>query len=132
MSTIPLFHISQQQDERRKEWCKKHADEAHPKGVRDMSGAAWKYTILPTGCGCNIEIECIWCPGTKVILTEDDDGEFLYNLDGTKSWCSKISFNTRGCTTPEERAAHIQECVTKGNHMKHVDRDGDCKFCDHH
>lgn len=135
MKRIPLFDLSEQQDERRKAWLKKHAEEKHPNGVRDMSGAAFRYSILPTGCGCNIEIECIWCPGTKVILTEDEDGgDFIYNLDGTKTWCSSYAnpdwkFGQSHCGNP---ALHMERCTATGKHMTQVDRDGDCKFCDHH
>jgi hypothetical protein len=83
--------MSEQQKERRDKWCKKHAEDFHSKGVRDISGAAFKYTIIPTGLGSNIEVECIWCPGKKVILTEDDGGDFLYDEDGKKAFCSSYA-----------------------------------------
>lgn len=131
---IPLFYISEQQKERRDKWCKQHGAEAHPNGVRDIGGAAFKYTILPTGTGDNIEVECIWCPGKKIILSEDDGGDFMYDEDGRKTWCSSYanpnhSFEQKLCNDPQ---LHIQRCVEKGKHMKYVDDDGDCKFCCHH
>lgn len=127
---FPLFHITQQQKDRRDSWCKKHGETAHARGVRDMSGAAFLYTILPTGMGDNITIECIWCPGTKIILTEGDGGEFLYDEEGRKTWCGKTSF--MGPRLCEDRNVHMHECMDQGKHLTHIDKDGDCQFCYHH
>jgi hypothetical protein len=131
---IPLFTIWQEQKDRLTAWCEKHRTEAHPNGVREMTGAWLKYTILPSGMGDTIEVECIWCPGVKVNLTLDDDGEFMYDLEGRKTWCSSYAnpdwkFGQSHCGNPQ---LHIERCTATGKHLTQVDRDGDCKFCDHH
>lgn len=79
------FELDAEQEKRLQSWRKNHFETAHPKGVRDMTGAALRFTFIPSGIGDNVTVECIWCPNVKVTLTIGDDGEFLYNEDGTKN-----------------------------------------------
>lgn len=77
------FKLDKDQEARLKSWTEKHRL-VHANGVRDCSGAWLRYIFLPTGMGCNVTVECIWCQDVKLILTQDfDSGDFLYNEDGT-------------------------------------------------
>ena len=54
------------------------------KAHREYSNATLKFTVIPTGVGDNITVHCLYCDKGKVVLTLDDDGEFLCNYD--KDW----------------------------------------------
>lgn len=76
------FELDDDQEARAKRWTKKHGETAHPNGVRDMTGAAFKFSFIPTGMGCNAKVECIWCPGKNADLTKDSEyGEFCITND---------------------------------------------------
>lgn len=82
------FELNDAQQARMDAWFKHHWDVVH-KGWRppDMSGFAGHFMFGPTGCGCNVEYKCAWCPDDsqqgRLIMTvdEDGDGEFLYEYD---------------------------------------------------
>ena len=81
------FELSEQQQARFDAWFKHHWEVVHAGfRPRDMSGFAVWFHFGPTGCGCNAQVECVWCPeghqGHEVILTEDsDEGVFIYEYD---------------------------------------------------
>jgi hypothetical protein len=80
------FELDDMQQARADAWFKHHWEVIHANfHPREMSGAAVKFTIIPTGCGDNIDMECIWCkegmPAQKVVLTVGDDGEFIFEYD---------------------------------------------------
>lgn len=82
------FELTKEQKERSDAWFKHHWDEVHRNfRPRDMSGFACEYVFAPTGCGCNVKIQCVWCvpetPQRECILTidEDDTGKFIYEYD---------------------------------------------------
>jgi hypothetical protein len=80
------FELDKEQQVRMNAWFKHHWDVVH-QGWRppDRSGFAGHYRFGPTMDGCNVDYECAWCvdgsPSQKVILTTDDDGEFIYPYD---------------------------------------------------
>lgn len=78
------FKLDGEQQNRLDRWANKHRL-VHASGVRDCSGAWLRYIFLPTGMGDNVTVECIWCENVKLVLTKDDDGDFLYNEDGTRN-----------------------------------------------
>lgn len=83
------FTLSEQQDARSKAWFKHHWEVIH-KGFNppDKSGFSVWYSFAPTGIGCNVKMECVWCskdnPNREIDLTEDDDdpeGGFIFEYD---------------------------------------------------
>ena len=80
------FELDDAQQARMDAWFKHHWDVVH-KDWRppDMSGFAGHFLFGPTGCGDNVEYRCAWCPDKSeqghLIMTTDDDGEFLYEYD---------------------------------------------------
>lgn len=80
------FELDKDQQARMDAWFKHHWDVVH-KGWQppDMSGFAGHFRFGPTGDGCNVDYQCAWCVDgsacQSVILTVDDDGEFIADYD---------------------------------------------------
>lgn len=80
------FELNPQQEARYKAWLTHHWEVIHkgfhPRG--DSPVVCW-FIFGPTGIGDNIRVECQWCPeghqGHELDLTEDDDGEFIFQYD---------------------------------------------------
>lgn len=96
------FELTKAQQERSDAWFKHHWDVVHKDWrPRDMSGFACEYVFGPTGYGCNVKIQCVWCapetPQRECILTEDfDSGDLIYQYDENwvrlpASWKTKVT-----------------------------------------
>src|SRR5512135_2311635 len=81
------FELDAEQQARVDAWFKHHWDVVHKDfRPREMTGAAVKFTFMPTGMGTNAKVECIWCTaghqGHECDLTTDfDEGGFIYEYD---------------------------------------------------
>lgn len=80
------FDVTDPQHRRFREWSEHHWNVVH-KGFTppDRSGFGNQWVFGPTNSGMNLKVVCAWCtdscPQHEVILTEDDDGEFIYQYD---------------------------------------------------
>lgn len=83
------FTLSEQQEARAKAWLKHHWGTIHKDfNPPDKSGFLVWYSFAPTGIGCNVIVECAWCPDDhpqqQISLTEDEDdpeSPFIYDYD---------------------------------------------------
>jgi hypothetical protein len=76
------FKLDKEQTERFEKWAEKQAKKTARSS--DSFGFRFQFIFGPTGMGCNVRVVDAF---TKeyVDLTQDDDGEFLFNEDGTKN-----------------------------------------------
>jgi hypothetical protein len=80
------FEIDDQQHARFKAWSDHHWGVVH-KGFTppDFSGFGNQFVFGPTGLGCNVSVKCAWCtkdcPQHEVVLTKDDDDQFIVDYD---------------------------------------------------
>jgi len=97
------FELNEMQQARVDAWFKHHFETVSHVG-RDYSGAAVKFSFIPTGLGPSCKVECLWCvPETSshsIDFSEDDDGEFATDYDETwkvipfnynEYWAKKMS-----------------------------------------
>jgi hypothetical protein len=86
------FELDDEQHARFEAWSKHHWDVVHKNFIPpDRSGFGNKFIFAPTSAGDNVHVECAWCaantPQRVVVLTKDDDGEFIYQYDD--NWIQK-------------------------------------------
>lgn len=85
---MTTFKLSANQKKRMDAWFQYHWDVVHANWrPRDSSGFAGWHRFGPTLSGCNTEYHCAWCkegdPKGDLNMTEDDDGDFIYEYDET-------------------------------------------------
>ncbi len=75
------FEMDKDQVLRFKKWVEKQALKKTCRRT-DSDGFRFQFLFGPTGCGCNVEVIDAFT-GDKINLTKDDDGNFIFNEDGT-------------------------------------------------
>lgn len=79
------FELGDIQLTRLNAWAESHLKEHKFLIEREVTGVSLKYTFIPSGLGDDVEVECLWCV-KRINLTIGDQGEFLFNEDGTENW----------------------------------------------
>jgi len=75
------FKLDKEQAQRFEKWATEQAKKGRS---RDFSGFRFQFVFGPTGCGDNIHVIDTHTHD-EIVLSKDDDGEFIYNEDGSKN-----------------------------------------------